>query len=161
MHTPDAPRSIPHSRVSSLVPFAHVASVGESISFYAMLGFEVRSTHTGPDGRPAWAMLESGGARLMLAAASGPIAANEQAVLFYLYARDVNTIRRHLLAQGVRDGGKFAGDGDAASTTLTTYEIARPFYMPDGELRVHDPDGYVLLIGQLDEDPVGSLPRAE
>ena len=28
-------------------------------------------------------------------------------------------------------------------------EVKRPFYMPAGEFRVADPDGYVLLIGQL------------
>jgi hypothetical protein len=28
-------------------------------------------------------------------------------------------------------------------------EIGRPFYMPNGEIRITDPDGYCLLIGQL------------
>jgi hypothetical protein len=27
--------------------------------------------------------------------------------------------------------------------------MTTPHYMPGGEIRVHDPDGYVLLIGQL------------
>jgi hypothetical protein len=30
-------------------------------------------------------------------------------------------------------------------------EITRPFYMPAGEFRLEDPDGYVLLVGQLDD----------
>jgi hypothetical protein len=29
-------------------------------------------------------------------------------------------------------------------------EIEHPSYMPAGELRVLDPDGYVVLVGQLD-----------
>ncbi len=27
-------------------------------------------------------------------------------------------------------------------------EVEHPFYMPSGEFRVVDPDGYVLLVGQ-------------
>jgi hypothetical protein len=30
------------------------------------------------------------------------------------------------------------------------FEIVPRFYMPAGELRIHDPDGYCLLVGQLD-----------
>ncbi len=30
--------------------------------------------------------------------------------------------------------------------------MTHPFYMRAGEIRVVDPDGYVLMIGQLDPD---------
>jgi hypothetical protein len=30
------------------------------------------------------------------------------------------------------------------------YSLCHPFYMPEGELRVQDLDGYTLLIGQLE-----------
>ena len=115
----------------SLVPMAHVRSVGDSIAFYRKLGFEVRSTFA-PEGRsePTWAWLQSeGGASVMLALASHPVIAEQQAVLFYIYGDDVPATRSRLEAAGVSVG-----------------PIEYPFYAPRGEFRVTDPDGYVLMI---------------
>jgi hypothetical protein len=67
------------------------------------------------------------------ARASGPIIADQQAVLFYLYSPDLIALREHLLAKGVK-----------------VSEITYPDYMPKGEIRIEDPDGYVLLVGQAD-----------
>jgi hypothetical protein len=52
-------------------------------------------------------------------------------VLFYLYSPNVVTLREHLRAEGVH-----------------VSSITYPDYMPKGEVRVEDPDGYTLLIGQ-------------
>jgi hypothetical protein len=38
------------------------------------------------------------------------------------------------------------GTASAAGLVST---IRRPFYMPEGEMRVEDPDGYTLLVGQV------------
>jgi hypothetical protein len=70
-----------------------------------------------------------------------------QGVLFYLYCDDVAALRVHLLACGVRDAGKLGGPMKAEPKGVL-FEITHPEYMPAGELRVHDPDGYCLLIGQ-------------
>jgi hypothetical protein len=59
------------------------------------------------------------------------VIASHQAVLFYLYSPELIALREHLLASGVK-----------AAT------IKYPEYMPKGEIRVDDPDGYCLLIGQ-------------
>lgn len=115
----------------SLVPMAHVRSVGVSIAFYRKLGFEVSNTFV-PEGRAdsTWAWLESeGGAKLMLALADEPVIAGQQAVLFYLYCDDVPSLRAALKEAAVAVGS-----------------IEYPFYAPRGEFRVHDPDGYVLMI---------------
>jgi catechol 2,3-dioxygenase-like lactoylglutathione lyase family enzyme len=114
----------------SLVPMAHVRSLGDSIAFYRKLGFEVRNSFA-PEGRadPTWAWLQTGEARLMLALASEPVVADQQAVLFYLYCDDVPTTRCRLQEDGVPVG-----------------VIEYPSYAPRGEFRVHDPDGYVLMI---------------
>jgi Glyoxalase/Bleomycin resistance protein/Dioxygenase superfamily len=116
--------------IRSLIPMAFVREVGGSIAFYRKLGFEARNTFV-PDGRtdPTWALLETGEARLMLALATEPVVADQQAVLFYLYCDDVAATRAALMHSGVDVG-----------------PIEYPFYAPRGEFRVRDPDGYVLMI---------------
>jgi hypothetical protein len=116
--------------VRSLVPFLHVRAVAASIEFYGKLGFEVGNTFT-PDGagEPAWAWLQCGGAQLMLARATAPVVAEEQAVMFYLYVDDVDAKHAELHEAGVGP-----------------WEIRYAFYAPRGEFRVVDPDGYSLFI---------------
>ena len=133
---------------------AHVADVDRSIEFYAGLGFECRSRFSGPNGVANWADLGCGSARLMLARASHPVDAELQAVLFYMYSNDVRSLRTHLLQLGCGDAGPApdqegsrVGKGQAPPTAVV-FDIVPRFYMPEGELRVHDPDGYCLLIGQ-------------
>jgi hypothetical protein len=69
----------------------------------------------------------------MLARSSGPIVAADQVVLFYLYTPDLVALREQVLAKGI-----------------TVSAISYPDYMPDGEIRLEDPDGYVILVGQAD-----------
>lgn len=116
----------------ALVAYAHVANVDRSIAFYADLGFDVKNTVV-PDGRtsPAWAWLQSEQANLMIALANEPVEASRQGVLFYLYFDDIRHTREALIGLGHSPG-----------------EISRPFYMPDGECRLVDPDGYVLMLAQ-------------
>ena len=118
------------TEIRSLVPMAHVQSVPRSIAFYRKLGFEVGNTFQ-PDGaaEPTWAWLRRNGAHVMLARASHPVDAAEQAVLFYLYCDDVPAMRVALERERVDVG-----------------EIQHPFYAPRGEFRATDPDGYVLMI---------------
>lgn len=117
--------------IDQLVPMAFVDSVPRSVEFYGKLGFTVKSKveHLG---KLNWAWVESGKANIMFSQASGPVDSKVQAVLFYTYTKDVVATQKELRAKGVKVG-----------------EINRPFYMPEGELRVEDPDGYVILIGQL------------
>ncbi|MEP7224113.1 MAG: hypothetical protein ABI783_04045 [Actinomycetota bacterium] len=64
----------------------------------------------------------------------GPVDAGSQAVLFYCWTPDVEGLHGELAAAGLEVG-----------------DITRPFYMPAGEFRAEDPDGYILLVGQLDD----------
>jgi predicted enzyme related to lactoylglutathione lyase len=117
--------------VRSLVPFAHVRDVTASIEFYRKVGFAVQNTFAVDGGsEPTWAWLQSdGGASLMIARATAPVIAEEQAVFFYLYVDDVPAKHAEL-----RDAG------------LAPSEISYAFYAPKGEFRVADPDGYGLMI---------------
>lgn len=125
------PRSrIPPQPVTALVPFTHVADVERSVDFYELLGFAVTSIHGGPE-RLDWAALKSGDARLMLARADDSVDPARQGVLFYLYTHDLQGLQEHLRAHGHRAGA--IRDGTPG---------------PDQEMRVRDPDGYVLMIAQ-------------
>lgn len=140
--------------VHRLVAMAHVADVDAAAAFYALLGFSIESRYQRPDGITNFVGLISGAAKLFLARASGPIVPSQQAVLFYMYTADVQSLREHLLQQGLEEGGvppgfRKAGAAGHMPERNAVYSICYPFYMPDGELRVQDLDGYTLLIGQL------------
>ena len=126
----------PPPPVRDLVPDAHVRDVADSVDFYAELGFEPVSSVGGRGQRQWWVYLQAGQARLMLAVASEPVDPRVQAVLFYLYTDDLAALRDRLRTAG-----------------LDPSPIRHPSHMPAGELRLLDPDGYVLLIGQLRPKP--------
>ena len=117
-------------KTRQLVPMAFVADVERSIAFYKHLGFEVHNT-VAADGAtaPTWAWLQSDDASLMLAKASHPVIAEQQAVLFYVYTDDVAEARASLIETGLDPGA-----------------ITTPFYAPRGEFRLIDPDGYVVMV---------------
>ena len=119
------------ARVTGLIPMAHVADVQRSVDFYKRLGMELRGSLKNSSGDLQWAHVACEQAELMLARASEPVVASQQAVLFYLYSPDLVALRDHLIAAGVR-----------------VSPITYPAYMPKGEIRIDDPDGYCLLIGQ-------------
>jgi catechol 2,3-dioxygenase-like lactoylglutathione lyase family enzyme len=121
--------SAPHP--TRLVPMAHVADVRHTIEFYKLLGFELHNTFEHEDDL-RWAYLTRDMAEIMFAKASGPIDAEQQAVLFYLYATNVVPYREQLMAKGIK-----------------VSELIYPYYATEGEFRIHDPDGYVILVGAV------------
>lgn len=137
--------------IQSFVPYIHVADVQASIDFYLRLGLELDSRF-GPEGAPFWARMKRPGCDLMLARASGPIDPRAQAALFYLHVDDAEAFRAAMLASGLQDGGSYAGsfEGEFPRSGIV-FAPNYPHHMPAGEVRVHDPDGYVLLVGQIGE----------
>jgi hypothetical protein len=123
----------PASPVTGLVPFAHVADVERSVAFLELLGLELRETYE-HEGRLVWASMGRASAALMLAEGEAPIDARAQGVLFYLYAEDLAGLRDHLVAHGVTAG-----------------EIVDGSPGPKREMRVTDPDGYCLMVAQIDD----------
>jgi hypothetical protein len=116
--------------LKALVPMAFVQSLPRSMAFYSKLGFRVANTHT-PEGatEAVWAWLESDGAQLMLSRAREPVDRAVQSVLFYLYSTDIGDYREWLIGAGVEAG-----------------PLEYPFWSPEGEFTVIDPDGYVLVV---------------
>jgi catechol 2,3-dioxygenase-like lactoylglutathione lyase family enzyme len=119
-------------RVEKLIPFVHVADIARSIAFYEALGFGICKTYP-LCGDPVWANLESGSAQLMLAEADVPTDPSQQAILFYLYSTDLGALRARLLAAGISPG-----------------EIVDGSPGPREEMRVADPDGYCLMVAQIE-----------
>lgn len=116
-------------KTQSLVPLIFVADVERSIAFYRQLGFVVENTFACEgETRPSWAWLQSGAAALMLAAESVQARA-KHTVLFYFYVENVETARASLIDAGLSPGA-----------------IATPFYAPQGEFELVDPDGYIVMI---------------
>jgi catechol 2,3-dioxygenase-like lactoylglutathione lyase family enzyme len=122
----------PEQRVSGLIPFVHVEDVERSIAFYYHLGFVVASVYK-YRGTPVWAELRSEGAELMVSTDGDSIDPAGQGVLFYLYSDDLAALREQLLANGIQVG-----------------EIEDGTPGPSQEMRLTDPDGYVLIVAQLE-----------
>ncbi len=146
------PQVTPSAAATDVEPFVHVADVERSLAFYALLGCARRGDVKSPSGRTNWASAACGRGGIMFAQADGPVDPRQQAVLFYMWTKDLAGLRAHLLASGVRDGGTLQachGSPDTDVVRSVAFEITFPFYMPGGEMRVHDPDGYVILIGKI------------
>jgi catechol 2,3-dioxygenase-like lactoylglutathione lyase family enzyme len=114
-----------------------VADIDRAAAFYRLLGFEI-GNFVPREGPMHWAWLYAPGVpdwrrgpNLMLTRNARPINADGADVLFYLYAADLPALRNHLLAAGI-----------------SASEIKFPEYLPNGEFRVQDPDGYIVMIAQ-------------
>ena len=134
---PESVPSPPEQRVNGLIPFVHVEDVDRSIAFYYHLGFIVASVYK-YKGRPVWAALRSEGAELMVTTDGDSIDPNGQGVLFYLYSSNLAALREQLLADGIEVG-----------------EIADGTPGPRREMRLTDPDGYVLMVAQVEPPQAG------
>lgn len=122
------------SAISDLTPFVGVADVERSVAFYRLLGLDLGDTYE-HEGRLGWASMTHGNAALMLARGEAPIDPCAQGVLFYLYAHDLVGLRDHLVVCGVTPG-----------------EIVDGSPGPRREMRVTDPDGYCLMVAQIDDE---------
>lgn len=127
--------------ITGIVAMIHVADVERSANFYRLLGFEIGNKMP-KTGQPDWAWLYAPksanwkhGPNLMLTRTGRPLNPDAQDVLFYLYAADLVGLRNELIAHGVK-----------------VAEIRHPHYLPAGEFRMHDTDGYCLMVAQSGED---------
>ncbi|MBL8764408.1 MAG: hypothetical protein JNM07_09085 [Phycisphaerae bacterium] len=148
----------PACAVRGLIPMAHARDLEATVAFYASLGFECDGRLEDARGRLQWVSLsirsgtaapENGGPSIMFARAAEPVVPEQQAVLFYMYSRDVAALRTHLLASGLADGGAYRGQRGPNQGRMVVFDLAHPEYMSAGEIRVSDPDAYCILVGQL------------
>jgi predicted enzyme related to lactoylglutathione lyase len=122
------------TQTKQLTQIISVTNVLRSIAFYEHLGFAIANSVTPEnESEPSWAWLSSGEAHLMLTTACHPILPEQQRILFYLYVANVNDAHAALVADGLQRGS-----------------IETPFYAPQGEFQLTDPDGYVLMTSHYD-----------
>jgi catechol 2,3-dioxygenase-like lactoylglutathione lyase family enzyme len=130
--------------VNAIVAMIRVADVMASAAFYRNLGFEIGNAVPRECPPYHWAWLYQPlapnwktGANLMLVSGEvpGTVASRAHTVVFYIYVPDLSSLHDDLLAKGFRPGA-----------------IAHPEYLPAGEFRIEDPDGYTLMIAQSAQD---------
>jgi hypothetical protein len=127
--------------LTGLVPMLPVQSVERSAAFYALLGFAV-GNRVPATGEMGWAWLYAPnvldwrrGPNLMLTCSECVVEPPSQPILFYLYATDLVALRDELVRAGQNPGA-----------------ICYPAYLPRGEFKLSDPDGYQLMLAQSDKD---------
>jgi hypothetical protein len=123
------------AEVNACVPVVYVTDVSASVSFYGILGLACQVN--GRDGEWAWAYLKSGEVGVLLAAGGSVWSNDHGPVLLYLRTDDVAQLERMLRENGV-----------------PTEHLGYPEHAAGGELKVVDPDGHVLMIGQISATPL-------
>jgi catechol 2,3-dioxygenase-like lactoylglutathione lyase family enzyme len=115
----------------AVVTLFHVADVQRSIDFYQKLGFELGNEPLkNEQGTKTFAWMHHGSAaQIMLTLTGRPLNPGVQDVMFYLYVTDMPAYREQIISRGV-----------------AVAEVKYPFWSPNGEFRVDDPDGWTWMV---------------
>jgi predicted enzyme related to lactoylglutathione lyase len=111
----------------------YVTDLARSARFYQLLGYAEQAS--GQDSEWAYRYLKTGACGLLLAAGT-TVARQTGPVTLYLQVHDADAVAGELRAAGV-----------------PVEHLGHPDHAPGGELKVTDPDGYVLLLGQVTGAP--------
>jgi len=131
------------AEVNASVPVVYVTDIGTSARFYELLGLACQIR--GEDGEWRWAYLKCGDVGLLLASGVSVLSADPGPVLLYLRTDDISQIENAL-----KDGG------------MHVEHLGYPDHAPGGELKVVDPDGHCLMIGQITGvPPEGRQPQPD
>jgi catechol 2,3-dioxygenase-like lactoylglutathione lyase family enzyme len=128
--------------VNACVPVVYVTDVPTSVAFYGLLGLACQVT--GQDGEWHWAYLKTGEVGLLLAGGGSVWSNDPGPVLLYLRTDDVSELVRCLEAAG-----------------MPVEHLGYPDHAPGGEVKVVDPDGHVLMVGQVAGTPPADRVPAE
>jgi catechol 2,3-dioxygenase-like lactoylglutathione lyase family enzyme len=117
--------------LQAMVAATYVKDIDESRAFYELLGFREQSS--GHAATSAWSSLHNGPHQLLLASTKPHLGIPALPLLFYFFFTDVDEIVSNL--QGA---------------DVTADHVGFPAHASGGELRLTDPDGNTVLIGQRD-----------
>jgi len=124
--------------IAGSVPVVYATDIERSVDFYQLLGFALQIR--GHDDEWRWAYLKCGDTGMLLAAGGSVWTADPGPVLLYLRVTDADALQRTLAAAGVH-----------------VEHLGYPDHAPGGELRVLDPDGHGLMLGQVTGTPPAVL----
>ncbi len=129
------------AEVRSIVAVTYVRDIDTSRAFYELLGFGERTS--GRAATAAWTVMQQGETLVLLGSTTPPLAIPPLPLLFYFFYADLDSVVAALDAagiQGVRTG--------------------HPPHALGGEVKVVDPDGNTLLLGQR-ERSASQAPAAD
>jgi catechol 2,3-dioxygenase-like lactoylglutathione lyase family enzyme len=127
--------------VQSIVAVTYVRDLDRSRAFYEILGFHQESS--GKAAASAWSALRSDGNSVVLTATQPPLEVPRLPLLFYFYYADLSAVVDAVRAAGV-----------------TAAHLGYPPHALGGEVKLLDPDGNTVLLGQR-EPSAGQPPAAE
>jgi catechol 2,3-dioxygenase-like lactoylglutathione lyase family enzyme len=112
-----------------MVAATYVRDIGASRGFYELLGFREHSSGQAPTS--AWCSLHHGNNQVLLTSTTPPLELPALPLLFYFFFDDVDAVVTELRSAGV-----------------PADHVGCPGHAPGGEVRLTDPDGNTVLIGQ-------------
>ena len=127
--------------VQSMIAVTYVRDIDSARAFYELLGFREQSA--GRAETSAWSALYQGDLSVLLAYTRPPLEIAPLPLMFYFFCNDLDAI--------------VAGLGTAGVEVTQT---GHPPHAPGGEVKVLDPDGNTILIGQP-ERSASAAPAAE
>jgi catechol 2,3-dioxygenase-like lactoylglutathione lyase family enzyme len=117
--------------LQSMVAVTYVRDIDASRAFYALLGFQVERSGQAPDS--AWTALGHNGHSVLLASTSPPLGVPRLPLLFYFFLDDLDGA-----VAGIRAAG------------VPADHLGYPPHARGGEVKVVDPDGNTVLLGQAE-----------
>lgn len=126
------------SVLQSMVAAAYVRDIDTSRTFYELLGF--REHYAGKAATSAWSSLRHGEHRVLLASTLPPLDIPRLPLLFYFFFDDVDSIVRVL-----------------EKAAVPILRVGHPAHALGGEVKVLDPDGNTVLLGQQERSASQSL----
>ena len=125
--------------LQSMVAATYVRDIDTSRAFYELLGFHEHSA--GKADTSAWSALHHDRHMVLLASTRPPLNIPRLPLLFYFFFDDLQTVLGTLDAAGVQ-----------------AVPMGHPPHALGGEVKVRDPDGNTVLLGQPEQS--GSQPQA-
>ena len=124
---------MPHS-LKSMVASTYVRDVAASRAFYHLLGF--RELTSGSAATSAWSYLQQDGHFLLLASTTPPLAIPPLPLLLYLFVDELDA-----LVAALEEAGQ------------PVHRVGHPPHALGGEVKILDPDGNTVLLGQRERSP--------
>ncbi len=124
-------------RVRSMVAVTYVKDIDVSRAFYRLLGFGEHSSGTAE--ASAWSVMQHQGVSVLLASTGAAVDIPVLPLLFYFFYDDIEAVV-----------------GVLEETGVPVIRTGHPPHALGGEVKVLDPDGNTVLLGQQDRPASGS-----